>query len=87
MTHPQTQEMSAPEIKYGERIIEEGGLITFPNPRPGRRYTITITLPERCAACDEIKRNRTRVRINRVILAPTPTNSEGRSLLVGVGAG
>lgn len=24
-------------IKYGERAIEEGKLITFPNPRPGRQ--------------------------------------------------
>ena len=29
-------------IKYGERVIEEGNLITFPNPRPGRRFDIDI---------------------------------------------
>ena len=51
MTQPRTQAMSAPDVKYGERIIEEGGLITFPNPRPGRRYTIAITLPEFTCKC------------------------------------
>src|SRR6476469_22387 len=50
MTHPQ-ETLSAPEVKYGERIIEEGRLITFPNPRPGRRYHITITLPEFTCKC------------------------------------
>jgi len=38
-------------VKYGERIIEEGELITFPNPRPGRRYEIQITLPEFTCKC------------------------------------
>ena len=38
-------------IKYGERLIEEGELITFPNPRPGRRYDINITLPEFTCKC------------------------------------
>jgi 7-cyano-7-deazaguanine reductase len=37
--------------KYGERLIEEGRLITFPNPRVGRRYTINITLPEFTCKC------------------------------------
>jgi 7-cyano-7-deazaguanine reductase len=41
----------APEIKYGERQIAEGELITFPNPRPGRHYTIDITLPEFTCKC------------------------------------
>ena len=40
-----------PTVKYGERIIEEGELITFPNPRPGRRYEIQITLPEFTCKC------------------------------------
>jgi 7-cyano-7-deazaguanine reductase len=40
-----------PEMKYGEREITEGTLITFPNPRPGRRYTIDITLPEFTCKC------------------------------------
>ena len=39
------------EMKYGERAIAEGQLITFPNPRPGRRYTIDITLPEFTCKC------------------------------------
>jgi 7-cyano-7-deazaguanine reductase len=36
---------------YGERAIVEGRLITFPNPRPGRQYTISITLPEFTCKC------------------------------------
>jgi 7-cyano-7-deazaguanine reductase len=42
---------SSTEIKYGERHIAEGQLITFPNPRLGRRYTIQITLPEFTCKC------------------------------------
>ena len=38
-------------LKYGERNIAEGELITFPNPRIGRRYTIDITLPEFTCKC------------------------------------
>lgn len=38
-------------VKYGERIIEEGNLITFPNPRVGRRYEIQISLPEFTCKC------------------------------------
>jgi 7-cyano-7-deazaguanine reductase len=38
-------------IKYGERLIDEGTLITFPNPRVGRRYSIQITLPEFTCKC------------------------------------
>jgi 7-cyano-7-deazaguanine reductase len=37
--------------KYGERLITEGEIITFPNPRVGRRYTIDITLPEFTCKC------------------------------------
>lgn len=36
---------------YGDRAIQEGTLITFPNPRPGREYTISITLPEFTCKC------------------------------------
>lgn len=36
---------------YGERAIAEGKLITFPNPRPGREYTIKIALPEFTCKC------------------------------------
>jgi 7-cyano-7-deazaguanine reductase len=39
------------EIKYGEREIEQGQLITFPNPRVGRRYNVSITLPEFTCKC------------------------------------
>jgi 7-cyano-7-deazaguanine reductase len=39
------------DIKYGEREITEGKLITFPNPRVGRRYEINVTLPEFTCKC------------------------------------
>ncbi len=39
------------EIKYGEREIAQGQLITFPNPRIGRHYNIEITLPEFTCKC------------------------------------
>lgn len=39
------------EMKYGEREIAAGKLITFPNPRVGRRYDIHITLPEFTCKC------------------------------------
>jgi 7-cyano-7-deazaguanine reductase len=39
------------DIKYGERLIEAGELITFPNPRVGRRYEIQVTLPEFTCKC------------------------------------
>lgn len=42
---------SSSEMRYGERNIAEGELITFPNPRPGRRYTINISLPEFTCKC------------------------------------
>jgi 7-cyano-7-deazaguanine reductase len=52
MTQPAAESsISTTELKYGERIIEEGNLITFPNPRPGRPYTIQITLPEFTCKC------------------------------------
>lgn len=44
-------EIPTSELKYGERLIDEGKLITFPNPRPGRRYQIQITLPEFTCKC------------------------------------
>jgi 7-cyano-7-deazaguanine reductase len=37
--------------KYGEREIREAELIVFPNPRPGRRYDVHITLPEFTCKC------------------------------------
>jgi 7-cyano-7-deazaguanine reductase len=39
------------EMKYGERAIIEGALITFPNPRLGRKYNIDISLPEFTCKC------------------------------------
>ncbi|MGV0025901.1 preQ(1) synthase [Phormidesmis priestleyi] len=51
MNSSQTQEPTPESVKYGERLIEEGNLITFPNPRPGRRYNVHITLPEFTCKC------------------------------------
>ncbi|MEW6494960.1 MAG: preQ(1) synthase [Cyanobacteriota bacterium] len=56
MNQPLTQQQSSsevktPEMKYGERAIAEGQLITFPNPRIGRRYDINVTLPEFTCKC------------------------------------
>lgn len=46
-----SSEAEVSNIKYGERHIVEGKLITFPNPRPGRRYHINISLPEFTCKC------------------------------------
>ena len=46
-----TQEQEQSSVKYGERAIAEGELITFPNPRPSRIYDINITLPEFTCKC------------------------------------
>ncbi|NJN01649.1 MAG: NADPH-dependent 7-cyano-7-deazaguanine reductase QueF [Leptolyngbyaceae cyanobacterium RM1_1_2] len=61
MTHPSPEQQaatretaathSAQETKHGEREIQAGHLITFPNPRIGRRYHINITLPEFTCKC------------------------------------
>ena len=53
LTDPTAPDQNTAEIdiKYGERTIEEGELITFPNPRVGRRYEIQITLPEFTCKC------------------------------------
>ena len=48
-TTPQSN--STDELKYGERAIAEGELITFPNPRIGRKYKIDIILPEFTCKC------------------------------------
>jgi 7-cyano-7-deazaguanine reductase len=40
-----------PDMKYGEREIAAGELTTFPNPRPGRKYAVSITLPEFTCKC------------------------------------
>ncbi|AFZ35890.1 NADPH-dependent 7-cyano-7-deazaguanine reductase [Stanieria cyanosphaera PCC 7437] len=42
---------TASNVKYGERQIAEGELITFPNPRIGRTYEVNITLPEFTCKC------------------------------------
>jgi 7-cyano-7-deazaguanine reductase len=47
----ETLSPASSEIKYGEREIKEGKLITFPNPRVGRRYEINISLPEFTCKC------------------------------------
>ena len=39
------------QVKYGEREIAEGELTTFPNPRPGRRYYVDVSLPEFTCKC------------------------------------
>jgi 7-cyano-7-deazaguanine reductase len=39
------------QSKYGERSIIAGEIITFPNPRIGRRYQVHITLPEFTCKC------------------------------------
>ena len=48
---PETASESSQEMKYGEREILSGQLITFPNPRVGRRYNINISLPEFTCKC------------------------------------
>jgi 7-cyano-7-deazaguanine reductase len=48
---PETVSPASQEMKYGEREIAEGKLITFPNPRIGRRYDVNITLPEFTCKC------------------------------------
>ena len=39
------------QVKYGEREIAQGELITFPNSRIGRRYKVEISLPEFTCKC------------------------------------
>lgn len=50
-TNPDFNDPQLLEMKYGEREIAEGQLITFPNPRPGRRYDVDISLPEFTCKC------------------------------------
>ena len=45
------QSSATDKLKYGERAIAEGELITFPNPRIGRKYDVSITLPEFTCKC------------------------------------
>jgi 7-cyano-7-deazaguanine reductase len=52
MSQESTGSTTAPiEMKYGEREIINGELITFPNPRIGRRYNVDISLPEFTCKC------------------------------------
>ena len=53
MSQDNTTPVIAPpsEMKYGEREIINGELITFPNPRMGRRYNVEISLPEFTCKC------------------------------------
>ncbi|PSO94149.1 MAG: NADPH-dependent 7-cyano-7-deazaguanine reductase QueF [Cyanobacteria bacterium SW_6_48_11] len=44
-------EIETNEVRYGERVIAQGQIVTFPDPRPGRRYNINITLPEFTCKC------------------------------------
>jgi len=46
-----TESLAADNVKYGEWAIAEGELITFPNPRIGRRYQVDISLPEFTCKC------------------------------------
>ncbi len=46
-----TETLDQSQLKYGERAIANGELITFPNPRIGREYNINITLPEFTCKC------------------------------------
>ena len=41
----------ASKTLYGERVIAEGELICFDNPRPERPYEISIELPEFTCKC------------------------------------
>ncbi len=49
--NPESVTTTPTEMKYGEREIINGELITFPNPRIGRRYNIDISLPEFTCKC------------------------------------
>jgi 7-cyano-7-deazaguanine reductase len=48
---PLSKSNPTPDLKYGEREILEGELVTFPNPRIGRRYQVQIVLPEFTCKC------------------------------------
>ena len=45
------KEFNSKDLLYGERVINEGELISFPNPRPGRTYDVSIELPEFTCKC------------------------------------
>ena len=45
------EEKAKEEIMYGERKIETGNLICFPNPKTNRDYEISIDFPEFTCKC------------------------------------
>ena len=45
------REFNSKDLLYGERVIKKGELISFPNPRPGRIYDVSIELPEFTCKC------------------------------------
>ena len=45
------EEETKQEIMYGERKIESGNLICFPNPNSNRDYEISIDFPEFTCKC------------------------------------
>ena len=45
------EENTQKEIMYGERNIETGSLISFPNPNKNRDYEISIDFPEFTCKC------------------------------------
>lgn len=48
---PKREEETREEIMYGERQIENGTLICFPNPNTNRDYEISIDFPEFTCKC------------------------------------
>ena len=48
---PKKEENTQKEIMYGERKIETGTLICFPNPNENRDYEISIDFPEFTCKC------------------------------------
>ena len=48
---PKKEENTQKEIMYGERKIETGKLICFPNPNKNRDYEISIDFPEFTCKC------------------------------------
>ena len=48
---PRQEEKTKKEIMYGERKIQNGNLICFPNPKQNRDYEISIEFPEFTCKC------------------------------------
>ncbi len=45
------QKSNLKDLSYGEHFIENAELVSFPNPKPGRVYEISIELPEFTCKC------------------------------------